>query len=872
MKINRHLLGYCFLLFSLLAVKGWSQTSYTITYTGLTGSTTPTGVPAAVTIVSQYAGVQASCVTSSNGTTDYPMTMRAATGYRITISQISGTAYASSAGAKDFNFQLVNNGNTYTSNITTIGSSSNCGGNTAIAPLNVATGAQTMVGDAVITVVRGAGTGYSWTKTLVITGTYTAIATKLGFGTMPTTGTVGNDVSSFTVSALKADNSVDATFTGNITIAKVTGPGTMGGTLTKAAVNGVATFDNIDFNTAGTYTISATSSGLTSATSGNIVISSATSAATDYFRSKQSGDWNSTSTWESSANNSTWMNATLIPGSAANTITIQAAHTVTATTDLTVSNTTVAGKLNIAPGISLTIPAAKTVNATSGTLTLKSDNAGTASIATGNAAGNYITGNIYVERYIPGGLRKYRFLGHPFSSGLNIQQVADSIDITGSITGINADNFTATASNNPSAFVFDESIDDGVTGNSNNAGWVALSSANTATTIAAGQGLRVLIRGSKGQAGSLTGGTYTPDAVTLVTSGIVTQGDFTQNLQFTDISKGWNLVSNPYPSNVNWDGVTKNNVNDAIYTYRPALSGGNYASYINGSGANGGSQYIETGSSFFVRSNAASPSLGWHETDKVLNDPTNSTFRITHRDQSAIHNRISLLLINNTTNNTDEVVVRFGDDKATDHFDAAFDALNISGAAQDLFVADDQQTKYSIYHGSELNSIPGVEKREVKLGINYLVAGNYTITAKTLNAFVNNNIAYLKDAELNTLTEISDSTAYPFTIATGTTSTNRFSIVFNAKEKPAPVVMQTSIKLSPNPVKDKLYVTFSNLDDQQNTVIRIVNAEGKTVKTIQVGKISNGLQTINTSDIVKGFYTVQILNGEQKQSQNIIKQ
>lgn len=53
-------------------------------------------------------------------------------------------------------------------------------------------------------------------------------------------------------------------------------------------------------------------------------------APTDYFRSvAPGGDWGAIATWESSPDNATWMAATLVPTSAANTITIQNGANVT---------------------------------------------------------------------------------------------------------------------------------------------------------------------------------------------------------------------------------------------------------------------------------------------------------------------------------------------------------------------------------------------------------------------------------------------------------------------------------------------------------------------------------------------------------------
>src|SRR5207253_6373294 len=60
-----------------------------------------------------------------------------------------------------------------------------------------------------------------------------------------------------------------------VTAARNAGSGTLQGTLIATAVNGVATFANLSHNVATTITINFTASGLTSATSGNIVVSPA---------------------------------------------------------------------------------------------------------------------------------------------------------------------------------------------------------------------------------------------------------------------------------------------------------------------------------------------------------------------------------------------------------------------------------------------------------------------------------------------------------------------------------------------------------------------------------------------------------------------
>jgi uncharacterized repeat protein (TIGR02543 family) len=100
-------------------------------------------------------------------------------------------------------------------------------------------------------------------------------ATKLAFVNVPSTGTVGVNLNTFTVEArgsIGSNDFVDINYTGVVTIAKASGSGTLSGTLTVAAVAGVATFSDAQFNAADTYTIAATAAGLTSDTSGNIVV------------------------------------------------------------------------------------------------------------------------------------------------------------------------------------------------------------------------------------------------------------------------------------------------------------------------------------------------------------------------------------------------------------------------------------------------------------------------------------------------------------------------------------------------------------------------------------------------------------------------
>ncbi|HET7250071.1 MAG TPA: hypothetical protein VFI79_09515 [Gemmatimonadales bacterium] len=123
------------------------------------------------------------------------------------------------------------------------------------------------------------GTGYTLkaTATGLTTATSTAFnivagaATKLVFTVQPSTTTAGATITpAVKVTAQDAAGNTVTSFVGNVTVAIGTNPGSgsLSGTKTVAAAAGVATFSDLSINRNGVgYTLTASSSGLTSATS-----------------------------------------------------------------------------------------------------------------------------------------------------------------------------------------------------------------------------------------------------------------------------------------------------------------------------------------------------------------------------------------------------------------------------------------------------------------------------------------------------------------------------------------------------------------------------------------------------------------------------
>ena len=176
------------------------------------------------------------------------------------------------------------------------------------------------------------GGGVTTPPTVSLTGTATSAATQLAFVNFPAAGTTNNNFTPFTVEARTAENSVDFLFNGDITLTKATGSGTLTGTLTMTAINGVASFSAVQVDQVDSYTLYANSGTLIQATSGTIVV--AAGVLNDY-RSAASGNWNSAATWEI-YDGSAWIQATSAPTyPTANTITVRNSHVVTVTASVT---------------------------------------------------------------------------------------------------------------------------------------------------------------------------------------------------------------------------------------------------------------------------------------------------------------------------------------------------------------------------------------------------------------------------------------------------------------------------------------------------------------------------------------------------------
>jgi hypothetical protein len=80
------------------------------------------------------------------------------------------------------------------------------------------------------------------------------------------------------------------------------------------------------------------------------------------------------------------------------------------------------------------------------------------------------------------------------------------------------------------------------------------------------------------------------------------------------------------------------------------------------------------------------------------------------------------------------------------------------------------------------------------------------------------------------------------------------------------------VKTFPNPVLNNLSVQFGGLDAGADTYIQLSDVNGSIVKTVKIGKMDSGNQTIDVSALVPGTYFMIINNGNKVFREKIIKQ
>jgi hypothetical protein len=451
--------------------------------------------------------------------------------------------------------------------------------------------------------------------------------------------------------------------------------------------------------------------------------------------------------------------------------------------------------------------------------------------------------------------RKIRFLGNPFSANLSITDFTDEIDITGDRSGTNNNNFTATASNAPSAYTYSNSSD----------AWVAITN-TTPTVLNSLQGMRILVRGVKGY--GLDANNGSPVESRLVISGNPILGDQTINLL-----EGFNFITNPFLSIVDIGKVTKStNVADVIYMYAPASSG--YQTFNRNSKAvsSGGSACWSPGTSIFFYASTTGESIGVPEGAKV--SPTKQSYN-SHFGELDTLNNIGNVVVKNILERqslTDGITLDFsGSRNATDDFEPLFDGVDLGSDSVNVSVVS-SNGKFLSYQAT--NPLAGQEVRRYPLKVeirNSSLNGAYILMFDQFKAFTSDLSVLLVDKWLNTTTDLIAKPEYAFQISNDINSqgSGRFEIVVSNKST---VDVQDIIKGSAsdffvfNSPLDEC-VTFTAIGNGSNKSLRVLDLQGKLIKEY---KDFQSPITLSSNEISRGIYIATVVSGQNKSTKKFI--
>lgn len=492
---------------------------------------------------------------------------------------------------------------------------------------------------------------------------------------------------------------------------------------------------------------------------------------------------------------------------------------------LTIDQNAFAGSISVASGAKLDVASGKSLKATS--ITLHSNATGTATFVNNGTA--TITSAI-VNQYLPVGGRNW-YISSPIAGG---------IVPTGS-TYLSYDEPTAQ--------------------------WL------TNTT---GTALNV----GKGYIAQPT------DTLTMEYTGALNDGAITVNLSRTyGVTKsGFNLVGNPYPSYLNWDAVTKSNVESTIW-YRTKVSGvykfGTYnaTSQI---GANVGAndtdlKDIVTGNippfqAFWVR---VKPAVLAHDTIGAIvfgntmrahkatqsqgDGQTYNDALLRVRSGSNLAQKVLRLEVSNGIN-SDEAIILFNANASNslDDYDSP-KMTNANAAVPEIYTTIG--TENMVING--LNSIETINA--IPLGFTTGQSNTFTISASKITNFDGVNI-YLRDNLAETETELIDGNTYSFT-SDATNTTSRFMVIFKS---PVDVTGVNKAVLTNVHVygKQGQIVINSSESFSDNDKLSIYNSIGQ--KLISVNLMN--LTTLLKKNFAPGVYIVELnVNGEKRTDKVVVK-
>jgi hypothetical protein len=274
-------------------------------------------------------------------------------------------------------------------------------------------------------------------------------------------------------------------------------------------------------------------------------------------------------------------------------------------------------------------------------------------------------------------------------------------------------------------------------------------------------------------------GTYPPSPDSAVLNGTLnyqTVNDYSLSYTASSPNPGWNLVGNPYPCAIDWNGSTdwdRNNVDATVYVYDNGAGGGssgNYRIYNWNTGIGiptGNDGIIASTQGFWLHANNTGARVDIPQSQRLH---SNKTFFKNTDDEW--DNLLRLRVDEKSSTLFYETLVAFSEE-ATGGFDAMFDGAFLEGK-------DDAPQFYTVTANEmySVNFLPSYgDYSIVPLNFKSVNTGEYSITASNIESFPAGLPVYLEDKKENVFHNLRANPEYIFIWEVGDNS-SRFNVHF----------------------------------------------------------------------------------------------
>ena len=559
---------------------------------------------------------------------------------------------------------------------------------------------------------------------------------------------------------------------------------------------------NIEYNTIGDFPVPFDGG------YNNVIISGTATSSGDF---NVTGDFTNTGTFNSSNNDNITFN-----GSSVQTISGGGTSNFK---NLTLNNSNgldiTAGTVNIEQVFDLQ---SGDVDATGSTVVLVSTSDNTAGQL--DLGSSSYAGNLTVERYVHTSSQGYRMFGSPVETATSTPTtLADWMDDGVIFSGFSGSNFP-TFWGGINSFTYDESL---ATNSDKEAGWEPSDDITNPTHPSLGTFI------------------YTDASTyTLSVTGTPYQGTIPISVQSggTTDQRGWNLIANPYPCNLDWDLFHADNsaiVDDAYWIYD-----GNAGNLVFYAGAGGGtlSSIMSHSQGIWVHKTSVGTSSINFEQSHLSTTATNYI-----KSTNGINNPLQIKISGDVNGYHDYSFIK-AVPNATMNFDQGLDLYKffspIPNEAPNVFLETDDGyvVGAAFINNNQSIDIPvGVE-------IGSLAAGNYTLDFTDINQFMIGSCLTLEDLENGTITDLRSDSSYTFSSSTSVSGPRFILHVYidydiTVSNENCFVTNDGEILLTGNNISGSYFQLFNN-----NTLVDSIVAINDSVNFIH---LNAGTYTMNTN-------------------------